>query len=493
MEGMIVGAVIRNPFEPHTSREVRTFPVGMSVADVLSEFYPSMPEGYDVTVAVDGLPAPDSFSRILGPGQSVVFCATPKGDGGKDILGLVAMLAILTIAPEVGLFAQASITAAVGGTSYVTGQLIFGAAVLGTVVAGGLVVSALTAPHIPDVPGAGSFDNSPTYSWTPGGNTVVEGGTLPELLGTHRVTPPLIGKYIETTGDKQYLNLLYAVAGVPLDSIGAVRVNDTPLEYYEGATAETRLGSVTQPVLQYFKDTRSDVAVGAKLTWPSDWDSGSTYSEDDLVTYGGSHWKSLQDNNTGHTPVEGSWWTDDGNWTTRTTTGTAVRGIGVTLSLPKGLYFFNSNGGTDQQTVKVHLEYKKVGDGTWTRYEQYAQSEISVSVDRWSGGYWTFTGGFWRELIEGSQDPEDHTEGEVYEEAQYGWIDQGEANPEYGIVRPAKIWRWVTQAETVFQTGALIGDYAVVQEAQTAPLHRVCRGIARCRSGEPPVRERHLF
>ena len=154
---------------------------------------------------------------------------------------------------------------------------------------------------LPDTPGAGTFENSPTYAWTPGGNTVVEGVTLPELYGTHRITPPIIGKYIEVLGDKQYLNILMAVAGHPLDSIDAVQINDTDVEYFTGVEVDTRLGLVDQQVIPFFKDTRSDVSVGVKLTWPSDYVATETYAEDDLVTYGGTHWKSLQDSNTGHT------------------------------------------------------------------------------------------------------------------------------------------------------------------------------------------------
>lgn len=39
---------------------------------------------------------------------------------------------------------------------------------------------------------------------------------------------------------------------------------------------------------------------------------GTTYATGDLVWYGGNVWRSLQDSNTGNTPVEGAWWTDLG-------------------------------------------------------------------------------------------------------------------------------------------------------------------------------------
>jgi len=39
---------------------------------------------------------------------------------------------------------------------------------------------------------------------------------------------------------------------------------------------------------------------------------GTTYATGDLVWYSGNVWRSLQDSNTGNTPVEGAWWTDLG-------------------------------------------------------------------------------------------------------------------------------------------------------------------------------------
>jgi hypothetical protein len=39
-----------------------------------------------------------------------------------------------------------------------------------------------------------------------------------------------------------------------------------------------------------------------------DWDTSTTYTQGDLVLYGGSTWESLQQNNQGNTPASGAWW-----------------------------------------------------------------------------------------------------------------------------------------------------------------------------------------
>jgi hypothetical protein len=38
------------------------------------------------------------------------------------------------------------------------------------------------------------------------------------------------------------------------------------------------------------------------------WNSGVTYNLDDLITYGGTTWQSLQNSNIGNTPTAGAWW-----------------------------------------------------------------------------------------------------------------------------------------------------------------------------------------
>lgn len=466
--GQVTLACVRNPFDPHGSREIRVTKSGKTVAEHIAQFYPEPPQGYDVAVSVDGVLLADPLSHVTDPGQSVVFCATPRGGDGKNPLAIVAMLAVIIFAPELTEFVWAN--AAAGGALEAAAAYGAGAYMTaGIVIAGGLIVSSIFAPSIPDVPGIGSFEKSSTYAWDPGGNALTEGGTLPELLGTHRVTPPLVGHYIETLGDKQYLNLLYAVAGHAVDSISSVRINETAIEDFTGITCETRLGAVTQPVLQYFADTRADVAVGAKLNpTASAWSAATTYAVGDYVTHDSKYWRSLQGSNLNHTPAEDTWWTAE-IWTLRTTTGNAVEGIGVTISLPKGLYYANDSGGMDSQTVQVYIEFSLHGADDWNRLEFYSYTSSVVTVAHWSAGYY-MDQATWVEIpgASGSTDPGAHTEGESFNGAI--WAFFAGVPVQY---RHALYWRWLEVDDNLEDPGALDSDYVSITAAQTAPIHRV--------------------
>ena len=114
------------------------------------------------------------------------------------------------------------------------------------------------------------------------------------------------------------------------------------------------------------------------------------------------------------------------------TSGNSVQGLGVTVSLPKGLFYANSNGGTDPQTIKVQFEFKQVpvvwdsgdtyvldhrvtyggteykslkndnlnknpasqptwwvADSDWTRHKLYTTTEETITTGRWSAGYYS--------------------------------------------------------------------------------------------------------
>ena len=121
-------ACIRNPFDPHGSREVRLTDSGKTIAEHLAEFYPEPPEGYDVTVSVDGRIYADPLPYITQPGQSIVFCATPRGGDGKNPLATIAMLAVVVVATIYGGPLGGAVYAGLGGVG--TAPAIYGA--LGT-------------------------------------------------------------------------------------------------------------------------------------------------------------------------------------------------------------------------------------------------------------------------------------------------------------------------------------------------------------------------
>ncbi|HEY6021472.1 MAG TPA: hypothetical protein VIY48_16690, partial [Candidatus Paceibacterota bacterium] len=307
-------------------------------------------------------------------------------------------------------------------------------------VAGGLLLSAL-APKPPSL----GADSSATYAWNGKNNYVDEGSTLPELYGQMRVTPPLVSHYIETAGNKSYLNLLYAVAGHKITSVDNVYINDNLYTTYTGVeVVKDRLGAVNQRVIDYFGDNRVDISVhkhllgyvwhsvvkGATtvitlyqqdgqagvLGWPRiiplkephgitagetvyiqginstnnpNWYAGmngNTYTvssvTDDTITI--SHDSSgYADWNSSDTSTVVS------PWKTATSDGTSLQGFSLLFTAPKGVFYTDrEGGGVKKATVRIIVQYRMVGDSAWTTLQSQTMTAYNQVSAEWQWGYW---------------------------------------------------------------------------------------------------------
>lgn len=448
---------ISNPFDPLAdgARETRAFAPGASVGGMIEEMAAGIGDAYDVAVSIDGEIIPYWTALDIYPlaGQSVVFCAVPKGSGsdGKEIGRMVAMIAIMIVSIYTGQVYGAQFGASIGLSS-AAGTTIVQSAVM---IAGSLIINSVFQPSIPDAASFGNdnISSSPTYGWEAKGNAVTEGGVVPILYGTHRVVPPLIGKYIEVSGDSQYLNLLFCVADHAVDAVTDIRINDNPVEYYAGVTVETRLGSDSQTVIPYFADTRTDVGVSAKLS---------------------------------------------SEWVTRETEGNTVEGLAIGLLMPRGLFYANAKGELEAFSIQIDIEIRRKGDAAWTRVQEYNLTEVTVTTPRWSAGYWqgrqyayyTKEGvqveypeslsawqlqgfiqavsvpGTWIEIAQGSTAPADHTEGDAYRQPGETWSD-------IDAPRVAYAWRWREDAaETVMAPGTVLNDYVTITGARAETIRK---------------------
>ena len=338
MENKITITYIRNPFKPIESQEVKQIEAlqPLSMREIVRHYYPApLDTGFDVAVSVNGriLEKHEINNININPGDYVAFCTVPHGGGGgnKDIARAVAMLAIIVVTAvtqqywlpalmKLGLSAEAA--------------TVVGFAIATT--AGGIIVNTLLPPQLPDVDGF-DFSNSQTYGWEPSENLYKENVALPILYGTHKITPPCIGRYVSTSGDKQYLNLLYAVAGHAINEITDIEINDTPIEYFTNVETEIRYGSTTQNEISYFHDTFSDTGIGVLLST---------------------------------------------SWTTRQTQGNSVNAIGIGISLPQGLFYANDAGGLTEQSVTFQIDYRKVGNLSWTTHGTFTITEATNSAIR---------------------------------------------------------------------------------------------------------------
>lgn len=238
----------------------------------------------------------------------IVFALSPAGGGGggKSILRVVMMIAVAVASAYTGGAVGAAYGAAYGA-----------AASVAVSVAGSLIINAVLPQQQPSLGSINNASSSPTYGWDSGVNCITEGFSIPVLYGTVRVTPPLIGKYIETSGNNQYLHLLYAVAEGPIDNISDIYINGDPIADFSSVMYETRMGDINQVCITDFMTTRADKSIGRML--------------------------------------------DSTNWVQTQTTGNVVTGITIGLLFPQGLYYAADDGSLANYSVQVQMQYSNNG------------------------------------------------------------------------------------------------------------------------------------
>jgi predicted phage tail protein len=333
------------PFE--RTVEMVPWTPGMRIEDCMPEHAPLV-EGLDLAVSVNGRPLTDfeQACYTVQPGDSLLFKVVPRGGGGgggKNVIGSIASIAMMVAAPGIAgaMFPFASVSNSFG-FNFATMAL---KAVTGAVALGGsMLVNAVLPSAQPQANTAGlgsnTYDYSATYAWTPQENPTRNGSPAPIVYGTVANSVPFkLCQYIDTDGDSQYLNMLFALGEGPLDESGVtdIEINGNPIENYENVTTEFRPGTADQSVIEYFNDTVYERAIGTKLS------------------------------------------TD---WTTVQCDGTAVEAMGVGLSCPSGLWYANDQGGLDAVSITVEAEYRAVGAASWTSWTSWTISEAQRSAVR---------------------------------------------------------------------------------------------------------------
>lgn len=322
LDSVIVTA-ITDPFKPHTSRLVKRidFVPGMTAEECVHELYPLAPDDFDIVLAIDGrIVTPDT---PVSPGENVVFTAVLEGGNSGRIAAMLAVLAAATIVSG-GL--GAGIGGTVNGFGTVLNAGLFGTGTMsakllgaGLMIGGGLLINAVLPPSSNNND-TGSSD-SPTYNWAYT-NAFREGVRWPVLYGTKRIKPPVLSKYIESDGTRSYLNILFAVADHPVDSISDIEINDTNIANFNKVTTTIRLGDNNNEVIPHFSETISQTALSSKVV-------------------------------------------EAGESIVVTTLGNTANHLGVGLLWPQGVYSIDEDGKTKNSKIEYRVYYRKVGDATW--------------------------------------------------------------------------------------------------------------------------------
>ena len=153
------------------------------------------------------------------PSTELTFVTIPQGDALKNILSLVATIALVIVAP----YATGFIAPLLGVTSTLGLQLLQA----GIVLAGSFLISTFLSPSVNTPSSKNAAAASPTYSLTGQGNTARLFESIPKLYGTHLLYPDYAsGPYSEFIDNQQYLNQLLCL-GLGEYEIHEMRIEDT--------------------------------------------------------------------------------------------------------------------------------------------------------------------------------------------------------------------------------------------------------------------------
>lgn len=282
-----------------------------------------------------------NISPCDGDGVMITRIVLGGDSDGKNILSTVASIALMYFSAGVG--------AAVAGTSLsaATGAAAFWGytAAIGVQLAGGYLLNYLAGSNTEQ-----AKDESTTYGWGEIASTQGEGNVIPIVFGTVRTGGQLLAAFVDYNGQKQYLNLLYAICEGPVDHAGngeddnctgintdKILINGNPIANYSDVVLYKRAGLNNQSVIPNFNDTKIDKSVAAEL---------------ELA----------------------------GAWVTSTTDGGAVDGLQVVIECP-ALYAVGKNGKRYNNSVGIEIEYKLNADSVWTDYAVSYKSEAVYAHD----------------------------------------------------------------------------------------------------------------
>lgn len=304
---------ITNPFN---AREFVRETLPFDAIKTLADYFPTGSAEHVISINGKIIEERDWPVTYLGPDDNLVLCPVPQGGGGKNILRLVAILAVAYFAPEIAY----GMYSAGGGTMTAAAFAASGmgaAMTAGVVMAGSMLVNAMLP--VPK-PNGGSSDSTTSYGVDGAKNTSLEGIPVPICYGGFEMGGNVLDLYVENVDRTQNLYLLLNAGEGPVSSLTNIQINDQPIANYSQVETQLRLGDASQSLIDWFANTIVPYSLNLELT------------ADAYRNY---------------------------------TTTEPVDKLRFDLVAPSGLFKLNSDGGTDSVSVDLQIEYQRVGDSAW--------------------------------------------------------------------------------------------------------------------------------
>ncbi|MBX5063449.1 host specificity factor TipJ family phage tail protein [Rhizobium lentis] len=296
-----------------SGREHISLPAGLSIEEIIErcDIEPSR-----LYIAINGNSIEQkNWRRVrVKPGASVTIVKVPGKGALRAIAGLVVAIFAAVVAPWL---ATSVLGLAAGSTAASVATGLIGA---GISLAGSLIINALFPVAKPD-----SLPNTTTlYSIGGAQNQAAQYGAIPEIFGTHRISPPYAaGAYTELVGDDQYLRMLFVVGYGPI-AVSDLKIGETAISKFEDVQYQILEDHTVTPPTLYTKPV---------------------YQEDVSVVLDA-----------------------EAGWVQRTTADN-IDEISVDVSAPSGIYRYkSSNGNRVNYTVTIEVQYKLSTSSTWLSF-----------------------------------------------------------------------------------------------------------------------------
>jgi hypothetical protein len=274
--------IAKDPLRPLLGAEVRELPTGITAATalmLLDDAAPARPlcwQGASALLRSHPLTGENEWETVRFLAGDVLYVTPPPpadSEGGSNPIAMVAMIALMVVAPELAIALELTGIAATALTVAVT-------------VAGGFLINALFPPSAPaappPLPGPGE-----AFRATLSGQIVRAGERIPELHGTVRFAPKWIAPPYGEFADNEHL--VFALYSLGRDKVRLDRLEFEDTVIWTAADGVTAAGGALEieivepgdPVTLFpAAVTSSSEPAGTKLRAENELEGGET--TDDL-------------------------------------------------------------------------------------------------------------------------------------------------------------------------------------------------------------------
>lgn len=274
---VIRAAIVYNPFKPsEIERHDLQYRPGATLADYVGDLGST---GWSVGYrgeAYEPAQWPD-ITPEAGEGVSLVRVPESGGGGGKEMLRMVAMIAVAVVAMTViGPAAAGALKLAEGG---MMATAVSAMAAATFTVAGMMVVNAV----IPPAAMTKQTSDSNTYGMDGPKNTSRENVVVPIGFGKYRTGGNITDHFTKNVGDSQYLYMRMVLNDGRVKSVSDFEINDQPIANYNDVETRVSLGDEDGEPNDWFGEAVRMKNKAVKLT--TDWQVSSTEDPVDRLRF----------------------------------------------------------------------------------------------------------------------------------------------------------------------------------------------------------------